>query len=360
MKRRYRLPLTILLVVVVLLLAIRLALPDIVRHELNARMADMGDYSGHIDDVDLHLWRGAYSLDGLTITKVSGKVPVPLLDTPHMNISLSWHALWHGAIRAKVDFKRPVLNFVDGSGHSDTQAGTGVDWRVQLQKLVPIQLDQVRVDNGTVTFHNFISKPRVDLKATEVDAVATNLTNASRKDGARVATFRADAKILGGAPLHAKAAFDPLSHMKNFSFQLRVLHIDLTKANSLARAYAGLDFDSGHGDFVMELDAKHGHLDGYAKPLFKDMKIFSWKQDVEKGHEGPLHAAWEAVAQGVTWLFKNHEKNQFATRVPIHGSIDDKKLGTMQAVVNVLHNAFVKAYTPQLEHLKPAPKSGKD
>jgi hypothetical protein len=26
----------------------------------------------------------------------------------------------------------------------------------------------------------------------------------------------------------------------------------------------------------------------------------------------------------------------------------------------VLHNAFVKAYTPQLEHLKPAPRDEKD
>lgn len=356
MTRRYRLPLFIVLLVIALLVGLRLMLPGIIRQQLNTRMADMGDYSGHIRDVDLHLWRGAYALQGLTVNKVSGKVPVPLLNAPAMDISLSWHALWHGAIRARVDFEQPILNFVDGAGHADTQAGTGVDWRTQLQKLVPIRLDRVRVDDGTVTFRNFVSQPRVDLKARHVNAVATNLTNADRRDGERVAHFEATAQILDGASLRASADFDPLAQFRQFHFQLRVLHVDLTHANSLARAYAGLDFASGHGDYVMELNARHGQLDGYAKPLFKDMKIFSWKQDVEDSHEGPLRAAWETVAQGVTWLFKNHSQNQFATRVPIHGRIDDEQLGTPQAILNVLRNAFVKAYTPNLEHLRPAPR----
>ena len=359
MKRRSRILLWSLLVLLVLLVALRLALPTIVRHTLNQRMDHMGDYHGHVQDVDLHLWRGAYSLDGLDIVKVSGKVPVPLLKTPRMHIKLSWHALVHGAIRASVEFRQPVLNFVDGSGESGTQAGTGVDWRAQLQQLVPIRLDEVKVTGGTITFRNFVSEPRVDLKATGVDAVITNLTNADRAEGRRVAQMHATAAILGEAPLETSANFDPLGRLDDFDFHLRVRHIDLTRLNDLARAYANLDFASGKGDFVMELKARDGALNGYAKPLFHDMKIFSWKQDVKEGHKNPLRVAWEALAQGVTSIFKNHREDQFATRVPISGRIDDKKLGAWRAIVNVLHNAFVKAYTPQLERLEPAPESSR-
>jgi len=75
------------------------------------------------------------------------------------------------------------------------------------------------------------------------------------------------------------------------------------------------------------------------------MKIFSWKQDVKDGHENPLEVAWQALAQGITAIFTNHKKDQFATRVPISGGIDDKKIGTRRAIVNVPHNAFVKPYT---------------
>lgn len=359
MKRRSRIILWSLLALIVVLVAVRLALPSIVRHAINQRMDHMGDYHGHVADVDLHLWRGAYSLDGLKIIKVSGKVPVPLLKTPSMEVVLSWHALFHGAIRAKVEFHQPVLNFVDGSGESGTQAGSGVDWRAQLQQLIPIRLDEVKVHDGTITFRNFVSEPRVDLKTTHVDARVTNLTNADRSDGRRVATMHATAKILGEAPLETSARFDPLGEAVDFQYKLRILHINLVKLNDLARAYAKLDFASGKGDFVMELEARDGRLQGYAKPLFQNMKIFSWKQDVEQEHKNPFHVAWEALAQGVTSIFKNHKKDQFATRVPISGRIEDKKFGTWHALVNILHNAFVKAYTPQLEDLEPAPHDKK-
>lgn len=354
MKARSRIVLWSLLALIVVLVALRLALPTIVRHTLNQRMDRMGDYHGQVADVDLHLWRGAYSLDDLEISKVSGKVPVPLLQTQRMDIALSWHALFHGAVRASVDFRQPVLNFVDGSGQPDTQAGTGVDWRAQLQKLVPIRLDEVNVHDGTITFHNFVSNPRVDLKTTHVQAVITNLTNADRGKGRRVAQMHATAHILGEAPLETSARFDPLGQLDDFDYKLKIGHIELVKLNDLARAYAGLDFESGKGDFVMELEARDGQLKGYAKPLFHNMKIFSWKHDVQEGHKNPLRIAWEAAAEGITSIFKNHQRDQFATRVPISGRIDDKKLGTWHAIVNVLHNAFVKAYTPQLEHLKPA------
>ena len=360
MERRSRIILSwSLLAFIVVLIGVRLALPTIVRHTLNKHMDHMGDYHGHVADVDLSLWRGAYSLNDLKIVKVSGKVPVPLLQTPSMDIHLSWHALVHGAIRASVVFERPVLNFVDGNSGAGTQAGGGVDWRAQLQHLIPIRLDSVKVTDGTITFRNFVSEPRVDIKATNVDAEVTNLTNADRSGGRRVADMHATAQVLGEAPLETSASFDPLGKAVDFTFKLRILRIDLVKLNDLARAYAKLDFASGHGDFVMELDARDGRLNGYAKPLFHDMKIFSWKQDVAQEHENPFQIAWQAIAQGITSIFTNHKKDQFATRVPISGTIDDKKFGTWRAVLNVLHNAFVKAYTSQLEHLRPAPRDKK-
>jgi hypothetical protein len=264
--------------------------------------------------------------------------------------------LFLGAIRAKIDFRHPVVNFVDGPGRANTQAGTGVDWRAQLRHLLPIRLDELNVHDGTITFRNHHSSPKVDLKATDVEASVTNLTNADRRKGSRVAHMRATANVLGQAPLETSARFDPLGSLNDFYFELRVLHIKLTKLNDLARAYAKLDFAAGQGDFVMQLKARNGELRGYAKPLFHGMKIFSWKQDVEKEDKNPIRLAWEALAQGVTSIFKNHKHNQFATQVPIRGRINDKKVGTLRAVLNVLHNAFVKAYTPQLENLKPAPR----
>lgn len=358
MRTRYRRTVMWLLAVAAVLLVARLLLPSALQNYINRRMDRMGDYHGQVTDIAVHLWRGAYSIEGLRIAKVNGKLPVPLFDAAHTELSLSWRALTHGALRGRVEFDHATLNFVDGSGKTDGQAGKGVNWRDQLQKLLPMRVDELTVHDGAVTFHNFVSNPPVDLKMTDVNGTATNLSNADRRGGQRVADVHATAKVLGDAPLEIKASLDPLERHGDFAFELRISGIQLTRMNDLARAYAKLDFAGGNGDFVMQLQARNGQLDGYAKPLLHGVKIFSWKQDVEQEHKNPLQVAWEAVAQGVTSLFKNHEKDQFATRIPISGRIDDKSLSTGQAIVGVLRNAFVKAYTPQLEGLKPAPVSG--
>lgn len=57
MKKRYAIPLGSLAALLLLLLALHLALPYLVRDYLNGKLADMGDYRGHIADVDLALWR---------------------------------------------------------------------------------------------------------------------------------------------------------------------------------------------------------------------------------------------------------------------------------------------------------------
>lgn len=54
-------------------------------------------------------------------------------------------------------------------------------------------------------------------------------------------------------------------------FDLKITDVELTTANPLARTYAGLDLPSGHGDFTIELEARAGRLNGYAKPLFQHL-----------------------------------------------------------------------------------------
>ena len=356
MRTRYRRSLWIVGIAALVLIAVRIALPSIVLNYLNSRLAHMGSYSGRIVDIDIHLLRGAYSIDQMSVTKVDGKVPVPLFKTERAEISLSWAAMSRGHIRGTVDFFNPVVNFVDGKGEGDTQTGKGVDWREQLHALAPFRFEEINVSNGTITFNNFVSSPKVDLKMTDVNGTVTNLTNVQREGGDRVAHMHATAKVLGDAPLQATAEIDPVDRLGDFHYQLSVRNIKLVKANDLARAYSGLDFAGGEGDFVMELQAKDRKLSGYAKPIFHGLKIFSWKQDVEEDKKGPLKVAYEVAAEGVTRLFKNQAKDQFATRVPISGRIDDKNVSTTDAILGILRNAFVEAYKPNLEHLTSRPK----
>nr|WP_180203011.1 DUF748 domain-containing protein [Pseudomonas sp. SbOxS1]NYU02594.1 DUF748 domain-containing protein [Pseudomonas sp. SbOxS1] len=355
MKRRYRWPLWSFAGLVVLLVTLHFALPYLVRDYLNDRLANMGDYRGQIADVDLALWRGAYKINGLKIVKVEGKVPVPFVSAPLIDLSVSWHSLWYDhAVVAEVKFVKPEVNFVDGGANKkNSQTGEGTDWRAQLGKLLPITLNEVQIDDGKISFRNFNSKPQVNMNATKVDLNIYNLTNVVDSKGKRDARFEGKALLLGHAPLETTATFDPLSNFEDFEFRMRARDIQLKRMNDFASAYGKFDFNAGHGDVVIEAEAKKARLTGYIKPLLRDVDVFNWQQDVENKDKGIFRSIWEALVGGSETVLKNQAKNQFATRVELRGNVHQKDISAFEAFLQILRNGFIQAFNAQYERPKP-------
>lgn len=356
MKRRYSWPIWTIATLVLLLVALDLALPYLVRNSLNDKLADMGDYRGQITDVDLALWRGAYRINGLQIVKVDGKVPVPFVKAPLIDLSVSWHSLWYDhAVVAKVQFIQPELNFVDGGANKQaSQTGQGTDWRAQLSKLLPITLNEVRIQDGKIAFHNFSSKPPVNINATSVNASVYNLTNVVDVKGKRDASFDGKALLQGQAPLEATATFDPLSNFEDFEFRFRARDLQLKRMNDFASAYGKFDFKAGTGDVVIEAQAQKGQLTGYIKPLLRDVEVFDWQQDVENKDKNIFRSIWEAVVGASETVLKNQSKNQFATRVELSGSVHQQDISAFSAFLQILRNGFIQAFNARYEQPKPS------
>lgn len=349
MKKSYRLPLWILLSVALILLIVHLALPHLVLNYLNDKLADMGEYRGHVDDVDLAWWRGAYRVDGVLIEKKNEKVQAPLFTAPTIDIGLSWRAIWQDqALVGEVTLEQPKLNFVDGEAADDSQTGEGVDWREQLNELVPFTLNELRVIDGQLSFRNFESDPPVNIYASAINASLYNLTNTADAQG-RVATFEGTAKFLDHAPIEATANFDPYTDWEDFDVNLRVTNVELTKLNDFANAYGNFDFAGGTGDVVVEVEANDSQLDGYIKPLLRNVEVFNFEQDIENEDKGFFRGIWEAVVGGTEEVLQNQSKEQFATRVELSGSTKNTDVSPFQAFISILRNAFVEAFSARFE-----------
>jgi hypothetical protein len=354
MKRRYSVPMATLVAIALVLLVAHIALPYVIRDYLNGKLDRMGDYHGQITDVDLALWRGAYRINGLKIVKVNGKVPVPLLDAPVIDLSVSWHALWyeHGIV-ARVLFLRPELNFVDGGGRENSQSGAGTDWREQLDKLLPITLDELRIADGRIRFHNYQSKPPVHLTASAVNASLYNLTNVADEKGDRVARFEGRARLFDQAPLEVEASFDPFTQFEDFELRLRARDVELRRVNDFASAYGKFDFNRGNGTLVIEARANKGQLSGYIKPLLHDVDVFNWQQDVEEKDKSLFRSIWEALVGGGETVLKNQRRDQFATRVELSGNVHRQDISAFEAFLGILRNAFIQAFNARYERSAP-------
>ncbi len=248
-----------------------------------------------------------------------------------------------------VVFEQPKLNFVDGGERGESQTGDGVDWRDQLEALLPITLNEIRVVDGQLSFRNFTAEPPVHVYASAVDASLYNLTNSADAKGERVATFEGTAKLFNQAPMEARAHFDPFTDWENFQVSLRMTDLDLTKLNDFSNAYGSFDFAKGSGDLVLEVEAKDSQLGGYIKPLLHNVEVFNFRQDIEAEDKGFFRGLWEAVVGGTEEVLQNQRKDQFATRIELSGSTRSADVSPFQAFIAILRNAFVQAFTARFE-----------
>src|SRR5260221_3091198 len=79
----------------VLLLAARIALPYILLRWVNKELNTIPGYSGHVEDIDVALYRGAYVLKEIHLEKTGGKVPVPFFKAITVDLSIECSALFN-------------------------------------------------------------------------------------------------------------------------------------------------------------------------------------------------------------------------------------------------------------------------
>src|SRR5580704_14047404 len=91
--RRRKVLLIVLGSLLVILLALRIALPYILLRFVNKELQTIPGYTGHVDDIDVHLYRGAYTIKVIRLDKTGGKIPVPFFAADRADLSVEWGAI---------------------------------------------------------------------------------------------------------------------------------------------------------------------------------------------------------------------------------------------------------------------------
>ncbi|HXK39379.1 MAG TPA: hypothetical protein VJ837_00910, partial [Candidatus Paceibacterota bacterium] len=136
----------------VVLIAVRVALPSIVKRYVNDTLQALEAYDGSVDDIDLHLWRGAYRIDGVRIVKTGSDQPAPFFSSDAIDFSVEWASLARGSLVAEGVFVRPDVNLVQKKTEKESQLGTEENWAERLDELFPFRFNTLRVQDGRVTF----------------------------------------------------------------------------------------------------------------------------------------------------------------------------------------------------------------
>lgn len=344
-KKKQRL-IKITLVILAVLIAIRLVLPYVVLRFLNDRLANLTGYAGHIADVDLSIYRGAYTVDSIYINKVDSATQSQtlILDCPKIDISIEWASLFKGRIVSEFEFSSPTLMFTEDAAEPGEMEKDTNDFRKMLKTFTPFKVNRFEAFDGTIGYVDNTVSPVVDVQLERAHILAKNLSNVV--DTALLpANVRATADVYEGT-LVFNMALDALANDPTYDLDLEIKDANLVRLNDFFKAYAKVDINKGKFGMFLEIAAKDRKYIGYVKPFISDFDV----KGPEDKNDSFFRKLWEGIVEAVGKVLENPKSDQIATKIPILGEHDDQTIGVWYAVFAVLRNGFIQAIYPSLDY----------
>ena len=329
----------VLAIVVILLVAFRLYLPTLVKNYVNKVLADIPGYYGHVEDIDIAIYRGAYVINGLYLNKVEAETQIPFLDFPKTDISVEWKSLFKGKIVSEIYMQRPSINYVmeDQSAATDTTNPDAGDWTSALDDLVPINVNHFEITNGRLSFKEVTVDPPIDLFLDQMNLTADNLQMVKSKERTLPSPITASGVSIGGGKVALKGMVNLIREIPDVDLSFSLEGVDITSLNPFTNHYAKLDFENGEFNIYSEVAIADGFLKGYVKPLMTDTRLISPEEPF-------LTKLWEGFVGFFKFVLKNQRTDTLATKVPLEGDLNAPNTEIWPAIKAIFRNAWVEAF----------------
>lgn len=334
----------IIAAIVVVLIAARVALPYVVLHYANKSLANLESLYGHIDDIDIALFRGAYLIKDIYLNKkdsISGD-QTEFFKSDIIDLSVEWSALFKGRLVGELIFERPLLIFTKDKTEPEDIQKDSTDLKTLLEGFMPLKINRFEIKDGVVKYVDQTSKPTVDIQMDNTYVLAQNLS--SVVDSTLLpSTVKASANIYRGT-LQFNMKLNALKDDPTFDLDAELENLQLPELNEFFQAYANFLVNECTLGLYTEVAAKDGKFIGYVKPIINDLKVLG-KEDHDISF---WQKTWEVMVAAAGVILRNPEKEQVATKLPLEGTFDNTNSDTWYAILVLLRNAFIQALQPSL------------
>ena len=333
------------LIILGLVIIIRLLLPIFVLKYVNNRLASIDGYFGHVDDIDLNLYRGAYVVNNIYIDVVDSTTQkqVPFFASENVDISIEWKSLFKGEIVSELIFNTALLRFTENASEPEQLEKDTNDFRMILKTFTPIKVNHFEVFDGKIQYVDNNVTPAVDIFLDNAHVIANNLSNV--EDTTLLpATVTATADVYDGK-LTFNMRINALANDPTYDLNAEIKDASLVKLNTFFKAYSDFDVNKGTFGLYMEIAAKDRKFIGYVKPIIKDLDVVG----PEDRKDSILRKFWEGLVGIAGDILENPSTDQVAAKVPLVGAYGEQTIGIWYAVLSTLRNGFIQALYPALD-----------
>jgi len=333
----------LLMVLLLIFIGFRLYLPTAVKNHVDQVLNDLPGYQGSVTNIDIALIRGAYVVKGLQLMRTDATTDVPFLKIPQADISIQWRALFNGKIVSEIYLTEPQLIYVFEDQLQENQEEPETkDWTEALDDLVPIDINHLSIENGRLGLVKVNADPALDIYMDQLQLTADNLQLVKSDEQKLPSPIKATAVTIGQGQTTFEGRVNIIKRVPDMDVSLSIEGIDVTALNSFTLHYANVDFASGQLDIFSELAIADGYMKGYLKPLLTNAKL------IDQG-DGFFKKLWEGVVGVFKFIFKNQSTDKVATKIPFEGDLDNVETGAWQIFLNILKNAWVKAFQDNID-----------
>jgi hypothetical protein len=208
-------------------------------------------------------------------------------------------------------------------------------------------INKLEITDGRIDYRNLNKQPNTDLDIKQMHLTALNLANVQKAADPLPSQVNLTGVSIGDGKLKLDMKVNVLKDIPDFDMGMQLTGANLLSLNGFFEANAKMDIERGGIDIFSKLKLKEGEMDGYVKPFIKDLKVLDVKKDIKK-KGGVLRVVKKAVVGLFAKVVTNPKTKKIATVIPIKGNVKDLKTSGWATFVNILKNAFVKAFHESL------------
>jgi Domain of Unknown Function (DUF748) len=224
----------------------------------------------------------------------------------------------------------------------------------QMANAPAVQLRIARLDvvKSTFGFLNRAASPPYRVVLTDADIRLEDLSNQARDGRASVSLT---GQLMGNGSTRLTARLQPQTGSADLDLTAQVERADMGRLSDLVQAYSGVGVQAGELSVFAELTLREGAIDGYIKPLVRDVQVGTG------AGTGPGRRVYEGMVETAARVLRNRSRGEVATIVQLSGPVDHPQVSRWRTIGRLLQNAFFRPIAPGFEEkrrTKPVQASG--
>jgi len=335
----------------VLIIGILIALPSIIKAQINKALQTQPKYSGKVSRVQVQLIRGKVIIHELIFHKpqsVDDNLRIDLL-APHIICTFRWRQLLRRKLDLTIIVEKPLIGITSLSStkpeREDTNQAMILSLKEPLSSMMPFTVD-AKIYNGAVKFvksgdPDFVT----EITGLEVSVDQFNNQKATQPCSINITGILYEGKAVINSMLY------PMASALQLNADLEIRSVNLVLLNDLFRKFAKIDLNKGTLDVDSQISVNDNMFKGHITPILKDLDFIG----AEDRNDNIFRRIWERIVAAGVQLLQNNREDQLASRIPIEGRLDDPKINIPAMIGEILKNAFFKPLRPSLENVIDVP-----